>query len=134
MRKGLLRKVEIKKRGGDSRRNLEELIRNCITISKANLLKWLFCFVLCAVYYIYLLHLSYFSFLLSFVVFAVFKYNKDQHNVVVVDENGYKTCTASGKEFSSGNDEIKLARGQYYFICGVPGHCDRGQKIAVTAN
>ncbi|KAM1023600.1 hypothetical protein EV2_045522 [Malus domestica] len=64
----------------------------------------------------------------------VFKYNKDLHNVVLVDENGYKTCTASGKEFPLGNNEIKLARGQYYFICGVPGHCDRGQKIAVTAN
>ncbi|CAN6720219.1 unnamed protein product [Malus baccata var. baccata] len=64
----------------------------------------------------------------------VFKYNKDLHNVVVVDENGYKTCTAIGKELWSGNDEIKLARGQNYFICGVPGHCDRGQKIAVTAN
>ncbi|KAM1225741.1 hypothetical protein ACFX13_045178 [Malus domestica] len=62
------------------------------------------------------------------------KYNKDLHNVVVVDENGYKTCTAIGKELSSGNDEIKLARGQNYFICGIPGHCDRGQKIAVTAN
>ncbi|XP_008218970.2 PREDICTED: basic blue protein-like [Prunus mume] len=63
----------------------------------------------------------------------VFKYNNGQHNVAVVDENGYTTCTISDQVFSSGNDEIKLQHGQNYFICGFPGHCAAGMKMAVTA-
>ncbi|KAH0988852.1 hypothetical protein GBA52_000335 [Prunus armeniaca] len=63
----------------------------------------------------------------------VFKYNNGHHNVAVVDENGYTTCTIGDQVFSSGNDEIKLQHGQNYFICGFPGHCAAGMKMAVTA-
>ncbi|KAM1316634.1 hypothetical protein ACFX13_020390 [Malus domestica] len=63
----------------------------------------------------------------------VFKYNNAFHNVAVVDENGYRTCTVGGKLLSTGNDVIKIQQGQNYFICGFPGHCAAGMKIAVTA-
>ncbi|XP_048438953.1 basic blue protein-like [Pyrus x bretschneideri] len=63
----------------------------------------------------------------------VFKYNNAFHNVAVVDEIGFRTCTVGDKLFSSGNDEIKIQQGQNYFICGFPGHCAAGMKIAVTA-
>ncbi|KAL6176489.1 hypothetical protein ACLB2K_053122 [Fragaria x ananassa] len=64
----------------------------------------------------------------------VFKYNKNVHNVIVTDENGFKTCnTATGQKFISGNDQIKLKNGQNYFICGTPGHCAGGMKMAISA-
>ncbi|KQJ82598.1 hypothetical protein BRADI_5g09958v3 [Brachypodium distachyon] len=34
---------------------------------------------------------------------------------------------------TSGDDRITLSRGMTFFICGKPGHCERGMKIAVTA-
>jgi hypothetical protein len=35
--------------------------------------------------------------------------------------------------YGSGNDRITLSRGTNYFICGIPGHCVAGMKMAVTA-
>jgi uncharacterized cupredoxin-like copper-binding protein len=35
--------------------------------------------------------------------------------------------------YKSGNDRVTLARGTNYFICSIPGHCQSGMKIAVTA-
>ncbi|XP_027902196.1 basic blue protein-like [Vigna unguiculata] len=65
----------------------------------------------------------------------VFKYDSTSHNVVAVDKNGYSKCrsTAGAKVLSSGNDQIKLARGQNYFICNYPGHCESGMKISINA-
>ncbi|XP_059311243.1 basic blue protein-like [Lycium ferocissimum] len=64
----------------------------------------------------------------------VFKYPKGVHNVVIVNKANYDNCNASGKTLTSGNDRITLKKGDAYFICGIAGHCDGGQKIAVTAN
>ncbi|KAK4339946.1 hypothetical protein RND71_041408 [Anisodus tanguticus] len=64
----------------------------------------------------------------------VFKYPKGVHNVVIVNKANYDNCNASGKTFSSGNDSISLGKGTNYFICGIPGHCSGGLKMAVTAN
>ncbi|KAL6195390.1 hypothetical protein ACLB2K_031009 [Fragaria x ananassa] len=37
--------------------------------------------------------------------------------------------------YSSGSDTITLERpGHYYFLCGVPSHCDAGQKVEVVVN
>ncbi|XP_043710147.1 basic blue protein-like [Telopea speciosissima] len=65
----------------------------------------------------------------------IFKYNPSAHNVVVVDENGYSNCkTPDGAQVhKSGNDQIKLSKGQNYFICNFPGHCESAMKIAVNA-
>ncbi|CAL9094463.1 unnamed protein product [Musa acuminata var. zebrina] len=66
----------------------------------------------------------------------VFKYGQGAHNVVVVDAQGYDSCTAKSgsKTYTSGNDKITLAKGTSYFICSYPGHCDAGMKIKVVAN
>lgn len=55
--------------------------------------------------------------------------------MVKVNEFGYKSCVALGGSelHASGADRITLTKGANYFICGVPGHCNRGQKIAVNA-
>ncbi|OEL32594.1 Chemocyanin [Dichanthelium oligosanthes] len=65
----------------------------------------------------------------------VFKYDSTAHNVVAVNAAGYKGCSAprGAKVYTSGNDRVTLARGTNYFICSIPGHCQAGMKIAVTA-
>jgi len=68
-------------------------------------------------------------------VCAVFNYDASQHDVKVVDVNGYNSCDPSKatKSFRSGHDQITLASGTTYFICSIPGHCQSGMKIAVNA-
>ncbi|KAH6770159.1 plantacyanin [Perilla frutescens var. hirtella] len=65
----------------------------------------------------------------------VFKYNPGSHNVVVVDKSSYDSCSvpSNAKTFTSGNDQITLAKGPNYLICGFPGHCGNGMKIAANA-
>ncbi|XP_044949463.1 basic blue protein-like [Hordeum vulgare subsp. vulgare] len=66
----------------------------------------------------------------------VFKYNPSMHNVVQVGEGDYNSCTVSGpsRTYTSGNDHIQLVHGgKAFFLCSVPGHCQKGMKIAVTA-
>ncbi|URE49823.1 Plastocyanin-like domain [Musa troglodytarum] len=65
---------------------------------------------------------------------AVFKYNKNFHNVLEVSKADYKACSAASPiaAYTSGNDSITLKRrGHHFFICGVPGHCSAGQKVDV---
>lgn len=68
-------------------------------------------------------------------IYAVFKYDSSSHNVVSVSAAGYKGCAAprGARTYSSGSDRVTLARGTNYFICSIPGHCQAGMKIAVTA-
>ncbi|KAL6909493.1 hypothetical protein ACP4OV_001774 [Aristida adscensionis] len=65
----------------------------------------------------------------------VFKYSPSAHNVVPVSAAGYNSCSAPGRvrALRSGNDRVTLRRGTNYFICSIPGHCQAGMKIAVTA-
>lgn len=65
----------------------------------------------------------------------VFKYAPGAHNVVAVDAAGHNSCSApdGAVRYSSGNDNVTLTRGTSFFICGVPGHCAAGMKMAVTA-
>jgi hypothetical protein len=63
----------------------------------------------------------------------VFKYPPGAHTVVAVNAAGYNSCSGGGKTYGSGNDRITLSRGTNYFICGIPGHCVAGMKMAVTA-
>ncbi|MED6158114.1 hypothetical protein PIB30_029682 [Stylosanthes scabra] len=64
----------------------------------------------------------------------VFKYDSG-HTVDEVKEGDYKSCS-SGNSIStdsSGSTTIPLkTSGTHYFICGVPGHCAGGMKLAVT--
>ena len=70
-----------------------------------------------------------------YMLFAVFNYDSTTHNVVAVDRSGYNSCTApaGAKVYGSGKDQIKLARGQNYFICSSVGHCQSGMRIAINA-
>ncbi|OWM84924.1 hypothetical protein CDL15_Pgr027711 [Punica granatum] len=65
----------------------------------------------------------------------VFNYNPTRHNVVAVPKGSYDSCKTprGAKVYQTGNDKIKLVRGQNYFICNFPGHCESGMKIAITA-
>ncbi|KDP38892.1 hypothetical protein JCGZ_05049 [Jatropha curcas] len=51
------------------------------------------------------------------------------------DVLGYTSCNPpkGAKTYTSGKDRIKLVKGQNFFICSFPGHCQGGMKIAVTA-
>ncbi|GAU18707.1 hypothetical protein TSUD_79950 [Trifolium subterraneum] len=66
---------------------------------------------------------------------GVFNYSPRAHNVVAVNKGGYDSCKtpAGSKVFRSGKDQIRLARGQNYFICNFVGHCESGMKIAINA-
>nr|AFK48048.1 unknown [Lotus japonicus] len=48
----------------------------------------------------------------------VFKYGAGAHNVVAVNKAAYDTCKTprGAKVYRSGNDQIRLTRGQNYFI------------------
>ncbi|TKY60175.1 Basic blue protein [Spatholobus suberectus] len=65
----------------------------------------------------------------------VFNYSPGAHNVVVVNKAGYDSCKTprGAKVYRSGKDQIRLARGQNYFICNYVGHCESGMKIAINA-
>ncbi|KAF4376226.1 hypothetical protein CsatB_015139 [Cannabis sativa] len=65
----------------------------------------------------------------------VFKYSPQHHNVVRVTKAGYLNCTApeGARVYSSGNDNIKLVKGQNYFICTYPNHCTFGVRLNITA-
>ncbi|ONK80775.1 uncharacterized protein A4U43_C01F21590 [Asparagus officinalis] len=65
----------------------------------------------------------------------VFNYAPEEHNVVVVDAAAYNSCGTSpgAVVFTSGNDRATLAKGDNYFLCSFPGHCEQGMKIAVNA-
>jgi hypothetical protein len=61
-----------------------------------------------------------------------FKYNKD--SVLVVTEEEYQKCRSAHPLFFSNNGDsvFKLDRpGLFYFISGVAGHCERGQKMII---
>ncbi|CAA7027248.1 unnamed protein product [Microthlaspi erraticum] len=64
----------------------------------------------------------------------VFSYGAG-HTVDEVSENDYKSCTLGNSitSDSSGTTTIALkTTGPRYFICGIPGHCAAGMKLAVT--
>ncbi|ESQ30613.1 hypothetical protein EUTSA_v10012202mg, partial [Eutrema salsugineum] len=61
-----------------------------------------------------------------------FKYKKD--SVLVVLEEEYKKCQTTKPEFYSNHYDtvFKLDRpGLFYFISGVEGHCEKGQKMII---
>ncbi|OVA17599.1 Plastocyanin-like [Macleaya cordata] len=61
-----------------------------------------------------------------------FKYGKD--SVMLVTETEYKQCNSTHPIFFSnnGNTIFKFDRsGFFYFISGVSGHCERGQKMII---
>ncbi|XP_061365272.1 early nodulin-like protein 15 [Gastrolobium bilobum] len=65
----------------------------------------------------------------------VWKYEGGKDSVLEVNREEYGNCSTSNpiKEYSDGNTKVKLDRpGPFYFISGVKGHCEKGQKIIVV--
>ncbi|MCO5605105.1 hypothetical protein L7F22_059285 [Adiantum nelumboides] len=64
-----------------------------------------------------------------------FTYPAGQHSVLLVTEEDYKACNLE-KPFTTDNGMgdmvITLVDAQtYYFICGVPGHCEQGLRLMI---
>jgi hypothetical protein len=69
---------------------------------------------------------------------AVFKYDKERHDVVMLGGKGYRRCqvprhSSKSRVMRTGNDSVTLRRGNNYFICGQPGHCKNNMKLAIKA-
>ncbi|KAK6240585.1 Phytocyanin domain - like 10 [Theobroma cacao] len=65
-----------------------------------------------------------------------FIYDREDFNVVVVNQTGHDTCTVNdgATEFNSGDDKIPLIFGANYFICSKKeGACAVGMKMAINA-
>lgn len=73
--------------------------------------------------------------LLSWARHAVFRYSPLIHNVVAVGEEGYNGCTTppGSRTYESGNDAVRLARGDNHFMCTRFYHCNLGMKMVVNA-
>lgn len=68
-------------------------------------------------------------------MFSVFEYNPQFHNVMRVTHAEYKSCNATSPIMTraTGNDSITIDnKGHHFFICGVPGHCQAGQKVDIN--
>ncbi|ESR33131.1 Phytocyanin domain-containing protein [Citrus sinensis] len=64
-----------------------------------------------------------------------FEYNPQFHNVMRVTHAMYRACNTSAPlaTFTTGNDSITItAKGHHFFFCGVPGHCQSGQKVDIN--
>ncbi|XP_047181790.1 mavicyanin-like [Vigna umbellata] len=65
----------------------------------------------------------------------IFEYNAKFHNVMRVTHAMYKSCNASSPltTMTTGNDTIKITNyGHHFFLCGIPGHCQAGQKVDIN--
>ncbi|KAF8095674.1 hypothetical protein N665_0326s0016 [Sinapis alba] len=63
---------------------------------------------------------------------VLFQYNPQFHNVMRVTHAMYRNCNNSNpiSTFTTGNDSVTLTNhGHHFFFCGVPGHCQAGQKL-----
>ncbi|KAF6156236.1 hypothetical protein GIB67_030239 [Kingdonia uniflora] len=67
----------------------------------------------------------------------VFEYNPQWHDVVQVSEDDFESCKATSpiETYKTGNDSITIKTDDnHYYICGIPGHCEKGQKVAIEAS
>ncbi|KAF8389207.1 hypothetical protein HHK36_025900 [Tetracentron sinense] len=65
----------------------------------------------------------------------VWKYNAEEDSVLQVTKKDYLSCNVSSSiaEYKDGNTKVKLDRsGPFYFISGVKGNCEKGQKLIVV--
>ncbi|KAE9605311.1 hypothetical protein Lal_00025480 [Lupinus albus] len=65
----------------------------------------------------------------------VFNYQKNAHNVEEVTKEKYDSCNhvSSLSIYRNTPKRVTLNKsGPHYFICGVPGHCSVGQKLAIN--
>lgn len=65
----------------------------------------------------------------------IFSYSPKFHNVLQVTHDAYKSCNATSPiaTYTTGNDSITItSRGHHWFLCGIPGHCQAGQKVDIN--
>ncbi|KAL6564355.1 hypothetical protein OROMI_015805 [Orobanche minor] len=65
----------------------------------------------------------------------VFEYDPEFHSVLQVSQSDFHSCNTATpiSSYTTGNDSIVINNsGHYYYICGVMGHCEAGQKIDIT--
>ncbi|OIW01966.1 hypothetical protein TanjilG_11540 [Lupinus angustifolius] len=65
----------------------------------------------------------------------VFNYEKNAHNVEEVTKEKYDSCNSVSplSIYSNTPQRVTINKsGPHYFICGVPGHCSAGQKLAIN--
>lgn len=65
----------------------------------------------------------------------LFEYAQGSHDVVEVTNANYTACNITNpiQTWTTGNTTVPLnSAGTRYFICGYPGHCAAGQKVAIT--
>lgn len=65
----------------------------------------------------------------------LFQYNAQFHNVMHVTHAAYQACNATNPlaTFTTGNDSYTVStHGHHYFLCGVQGHCQAGQKVDIN--
>lgn len=80
-------------------------------------------------------NLFFFLYIFSIDFVSGFEYNAQFHNVMRVTHAMYKTCNTSAPmaTYTTGNDSITITtRGHHFFFCGVPGHCQSGQKVDIN--
>lgn len=67
-------------------------------------------------------------------VCTVFKYSKTAHTVSQVGEADFETCNVDSvvSTWFDGATVIHLPNtGRFYYVCGIPGHCAAGEKVAI---
>ncbi|KAI7728522.1 hypothetical protein M8C21_001040 [Ambrosia artemisiifolia] len=67
----------------------------------------------------------------------VFKYDSKTDSVLEVEEGDYNTCNTTKpiKEHHDGNTTINMVQpGEFFFISGAIGHCDKGKKLEVKVS
>ncbi|XP_057958849.1 mavicyanin [Malania oleifera] len=67
----------------------------------------------------------------------LFVYNPKFHDVMEVTHADYNACNASAPihTYKTGNDSYTIqGAGHYYFLCGVPGHCEAGQRVDIRVS
>ncbi|XP_014507218.1 blue copper protein [Vigna radiata var. radiata] len=65
----------------------------------------------------------------------VFNYQSNAHNVEELTKEDYDSCNSSSPlaTYTTPPARVTLNKtGAHYFICGVPGHCLGGQKLAIN--
>ncbi|TVU05489.1 hypothetical protein EJB05_48655 [Eragrostis curvula] len=65
----------------------------------------------------------------------LFNFASGTHTVTEVSKSDYDSCSTSNSISDSRNGPTTItlnSAGTHYFICGIPGHCSGGMKLAVT--
>ncbi|XP_076909883.1 early nodulin-like protein 14 [Bidens hawaiensis] len=64
----------------------------------------------------------------------VFKYDSNMDSVLEVEEGDYTKCNKAKpiKQYTDGKTMVKMDKsGPFFFISGVEGHCEKGEKLEV---